>query len=71
MKLSQLSFFCAVVEHGTVAAAAEQLHCVPSNVTTRLKELEEQLETTLFDREKTASMSPRKGVCFIATPSSY
>lgn len=52
MKLSQLGFFCAVVEHGTIAAAAAQLHCVPSNITTRLRELEEQLGVVLFDREK-------------------
>lgn len=52
MKLSQLGFFCAVVERGTVAAAAAQLHCVPSNVTTRLRELEDQLGVALFNREK-------------------
>ncbi|MBT2373074.1 LysR family transcriptional regulator [Pseudomonas fluorescens] len=52
MKLSQLGFFCAVVELGTVAAAAAQLHCVPSNITTRLRELEEQLGVVLFNREK-------------------
>ncbi|POC69892.1 LysR family transcriptional regulator, partial [Vibrio vulnificus] len=47
MKLSQLGFFCAVVERGTIAAAAEQLHCVPSNITTRLRELEGQLGIAL------------------------
>ncbi len=52
MKLSQLSFFCAVVEHGTIASAAEHLHCVPSNITTRLRELEEQLGIALFSRER-------------------
>ncbi|WXL27168.1 LysR family transcriptional regulator [Ectopseudomonas mendocina] len=52
MKLSQLNFFCTVVEHGTIAAAAERLHCVPSNITTRIKELEEELGASLFSREK-------------------
>ncbi|MBD0677970.1 LysR family transcriptional regulator [Pseudomonas sp. PSB11] len=52
MKLSQLGFFCAVVEHGTIAAAAVQLNCVPSNITTRLRELENQLGVVLFNREK-------------------
>ncbi len=52
MKLSQLGFFCAVVERGTIAAAAEQLHCVPSNITTRLRELEGQLGIALFNRER-------------------
>ena len=52
MKLSQLGFFCAVVERGTIATAAEQLHCVPSNITTRLRELEGQLGVALFNRER-------------------
>ena len=43
MKLSQLRFFCAVVEYKTIAAAARELHCVPSNVTLRIKELEDSL----------------------------
>lgn len=64
MKLSQLKFFCAVVEHGTVAAAAEQLHCVPSNITTRLKELEEGLATTLFNREKNRLLITPQGRLF-------
>jgi len=51
LKLSQLGFFCAVVEHGTIAAAAAQLHCVPSNITARLRELETQLGVVLFNRE--------------------
>ncbi|MGS0893790.1 LysR family transcriptional regulator [Burkholderia stagnalis] len=52
MKLSHLGFFCAVVEHGTVAAAADKLNCVPSNVTIRIRELEEQLGVALFSRER-------------------
>ncbi|MFY1666178.1 LysR family transcriptional regulator [Pseudomonas sp. Pseu.R1] len=51
MKLSQLGFLCAVVEHGTIAAAAASLHCVPSNITARLRELESQLGVVLFNRE--------------------
>ncbi len=39
MKLSQLKYFCTVVEQKTIAAAARELHCVPSNVTLRLREL--------------------------------
>ncbi len=52
MKLSHLGFFCAIVEHGTVAAAADKLNCVPSNVTIRIRELEEQLGVALFSRER-------------------
>lgn len=52
MDLTQLKMFCAVAESGSVVRAAEQLHRVPSNLTTRLRQLEEELGTDLFIREK-------------------
>lgn len=52
LKLSQLSFFCALVEEGTIQAAAKKMHCVPSNMTNRIKSLEESLNTALFNREQ-------------------
>lgn len=52
VKLAHLRFYCAVVEEGTIAAAARRLHCVPSNITARLKELESLLGHELFVREK-------------------
>ncbi|MBK4999969.1 LysR family transcriptional regulator [Pseudomonas sp. S31] len=61
MKLSHLGYFCAVVEQGTIAAAATQLHCVPSNITTRLRELENQLGVALFNREKNRLMTTPEG----------
>lgn len=51
-KLSHLRFFCAVVENGSVAAAAKHMNCVASNITMRLKELEADLGQQLFTREK-------------------
>lgn len=39
MDLTQLRMFCCVAETGSVARAAEQLHRVPSNLTTRLRQL--------------------------------
>ncbi|MYN44435.1 LysR family transcriptional regulator [Pseudoduganella sp. FT93W] len=50
MKLSELEIFQAVAECGSVAAAAQRLHRVPSNVTTRLRQLEETLGVQLFIR---------------------
>ncbi|HCW99866.1 MAG TPA: LysR family transcriptional regulator, partial [Pantoea sp.] len=41
MDLVQLRMFCSVAETGSLARAAEQLHRVPSNLTTRLRQLEE------------------------------
>lgn len=45
-----LRTFLAVARHGSVTAAAEQLHTVQSNVTARLKQLEGDLGTALFAR---------------------
>ena len=51
MDLRALEIFRTVVEHGGITKAAARLHRVPSNVTTRIKQLEEQLDTKLFARE--------------------
>src|SRR5258708_21558044 len=48
MDLDALQMVKAVVDFGGVTRAAAQLHRVPSNVTTRLKQLEEGLCTKLF-----------------------
>ncbi|OLF55137.1 LysR family transcriptional regulator [Pseudomonas chlororaphis] len=50
MELTQLKMVKAVARTGSIARAAEQLHCVPSNITNRLKQLESELGTTLFLR---------------------
>lgn len=51
MKLSDLKVFRTVVEAGGVLRAADRLHRVPSNVTTRIRKLEADLGVTLFIRE--------------------
>jgi DNA-binding transcriptional LysR family regulator len=51
MELSDLRIFRAVARAGGVTRAAEQLHRVQSNVTTRVKQLEQELEVALFLRE--------------------
>jgi len=43
MDLSDLQIFSAVVREGGVTRAAERLHRVQSNVTTRIRQLEEDL----------------------------
>ena len=52
MEFSQLRIFQAVAEEGSITRAAEHLHRVPSNLSTRLKQLEEQLGVELFVRER-------------------
>ena len=52
MDLVQLEIFKAVAEQGSISAAALLIHRVPSNLTTRIKQLEQDLGVDLFIREK-------------------
>lgn len=51
MDLSDLRIFTAVVREGGITRAAERLHRVQSNVTTRIRQLEDDLGVALFIRE--------------------
>jgi DNA-binding transcriptional LysR family regulator len=51
MDLSALRIFRAVVREGGITRAAERLHRVQSNVTTRIRQLEDDLGTALFVRD--------------------
>ena len=51
MDLSDLRIFTAVVREGGVTRAAQRLNRVQSNVTTRIRQLEEELDVKLFLRE--------------------
>jgi DNA-binding transcriptional LysR family regulator len=52
MELSDLNVFMKVVQCNSISGAAAQLNRVPSNVTARIKSLEEKLGKDLFVREK-------------------
>ncbi len=52
MEISDLAVFKEVAHCGGITRAAENLNRVPSNVTTRIQKLEEELGKTLFIREK-------------------
>ncbi|WP_053152497.1 LysR family transcriptional regulator [Pseudomonas sp. Pf153] len=51
MELSQLTMFKTVADQGSIVRAAELLHCVPSNITNRVKLLERELGVSLFIRK--------------------
>jgi len=51
MEISELKIFLAAARKGSISRAAEELHCVQSNVTARIKQLEERLGVTLFHRK--------------------
>ncbi|UHA72277.1 LysR family transcriptional regulator [Paenibacillus sp. 481] len=52
MELSDIHIFLSVVEHGSVSRAAEQLGYVQSNVTARIRTLEQELGHPLFHRHR-------------------
>ena len=59
MELSDLNIFRTVVESGGITRAAEKLHRVQSNITTRISQLEDDLGVKLFVREgKKMRLSP-------------
>ncbi|EGC95197.1 putrescine utilization regulator PtrR [Escherichia fergusonii] len=51
MDLTQLEMFNAVAETGSITQAAAKVHRVPSNLTTRIRQLEADLGVELFIRE--------------------
>ncbi|MGO4303289.1 LysR substrate-binding domain-containing protein [Cupriavidus sp. RAF12] len=65
MELRQLRMFCAVAEQGSFTAAAEKVHCVQSNVTMRVKELESELKQPLFIRHKSGTTLTSAGKTFL------
>ena len=50
MESSDLRVFEAVARLGSITAASDELHTVQSNVTARIRALEDQLGTALFRR---------------------
>ena len=66
MDLSSLEIFKAVAESGGVSRAAARLHRVPSNITTRVRQLEEQLGTALFHRRKRRLILSEEGKTLLA-----
>jgi len=50
---TQLRYFLAIAQHGNITQAAKALHTSQPTLTVALKNLEEELGTTLFFRERT------------------
>ncbi len=51
MEIRDLRIFLSVAQNGSISKAAEELHYVQSNVTARIKHLEDRLSTALFHRK--------------------
>ena len=65
MDFVALEIFCAVAAEGSVTRAAERLQRVQSNVTTRVRQLEDALGSTLFLRTGKRMALPPEGQIFL------
>ena len=65
MELQILRTFLAVAETGTIARSSEKLHTVQSNVTTRIKSLEQELGVALFERRRSGMVLTAAGEHFL------
>lgn len=61
MEINELKIFLAVSRQGSISRAAEELHYVQSNVTARIKQLEERLGVSLFHRQSKGVSLTRAG----------
>jgi DNA-binding transcriptional LysR family regulator len=61
MNVSDLNLFAAVARYGSITKAAHRLNTVQSNVTTRLRLLEEELGVSLFQRHHHGVTLTRSG----------
>jgi DNA-binding transcriptional LysR family regulator len=64
MELSDLRVFQAIAEESSISGAAKRLDYVQSNVTARLRKLEDELGVLLFYRSVKGIMITEKGVIF-------
>ena len=65
MELSQLKMFKVIVEQGSIVKASRVLHCVPSNITNRIKLLEQELGVDLFIRKGRGLIISPSGELFL------
>lgn len=64
MDLQVLRFFVTVAQEGGFTAASEKLHYAQSNLSTRVRQIEEELGETLFYRNKRGVTLTAKGKLF-------
>lgn len=64
MELTDLKVFLRIAEEGNITRAAEQLGYVQSNVTARVKKLENELGVPLFNRHSSGVTLTEKGRTF-------
>lgn len=65
MDIDQARTFLAVITHGSFVAASEHLHITQTAVSARIKALEGELETRLFERDKLGARLTSAGERFV------
>jgi DNA-binding transcriptional LysR family regulator len=65
MEFAQLELFVAVADHGGITAAAEKLLRAPSNVSTRVRQLEKELGMELLVRDRRQVTLSAEGEAFL------
>ena len=64
MQISQIRAFLAVAELASFSLAADRLHITQPAVSKRIRQLEESVKTTLFDRIGKRSILTPNGLAF-------
>ncbi|WP_245832994.1 LysR family transcriptional regulator [Oceanobacillus timonensis] len=62
MEIRILRYFWTIAEEGSISKAADLLHITQPTLSRQLRELEEELETELFYREKKQLQLTEAGV---------
>lgn len=66
MTLQQLKYYIAIVEYGSINAAARNLYSSQSNLSTAIKDLEEEFGLKFFDRSNRGIALTNDGAEFLA-----
>ncbi len=64
MEIRTLRTFLTVAQTGTIVEASKRLHCVQSNITSRIKALEQELDVELFVRSRSGMALTPAGILF-------
>ena len=65
MNITELRYLVAIMQWGSVSAAAKQLYAAQPNISKALKNLEEEYHIRIFERSSTGMIPTEQGRRFI------
>ena len=65
MNITELRYLVAIMQWGSVSAAAKQLYAAQPNISKALKNLEEEYKIRIFERSSTGMIPTEQGRHFI------